>query len=552
MWQVYVDGAPRDPLPPRSLDSLRAVAHRVVRAVQREGYYLARLDSIAVDTAGAVPGGVRLYVRRGPEVRIGRLRLEGVEVFRPEAVKADLRTRVGERLRPAVLERDLEALVARYEQAGYPLAQARVAVVRLLPGDPPTLGVMLAVEEGAPVTVQAVEVTGEARTRPHYAARVAGLRLGQPLAAFDAEAVRQRLLATGLFRTVDRPEVRAYGDSAVVRLALEEAPPGRFNLALGYQPPSGEAGARLVGSGHLVLRNLLGRGRELALDLSRRPGPASEARVRLSDPYLFGWPLRVTGTFEGIQQDSTYDTQRYRLGLGYRLRPGLELTLSLERRRTQPGQAGTRLRGGRQRVPRSGAWFAGLGLRYRSLDRPPNPRRGLWLEVTLARGRKTQSARLVTEGDTLRRRTTLRQERLRTRLRLFVPTWTRQVLALGADGALLLSDRYAVSELFRFGGAQSPRGYDEDAFRGNAVAPLLAEYRFRFERRSYAYLFADLGYVRTPALNAEDTTAQDVYPGYGLGLQVDTDLGLVNAGYAMNPESGPLNGRIHLGLSVGL
>jgi Surface antigen. len=123
---------------------------------------------------------------------------------------------------------------------------------------------------------------------------------------------------------------------------------------------------------------------------------------------------------------------------------------------------------------------------------------------------------------------------------------------VGGDGAVLRSRSYDRSDLFRFGGATSLRGYDEDQFLGNVTLRGLLEYRVQLDRRSYAYAFGDLGYVERPALRGASAT-RAWHPGYGLGLQVDTAIGLIRTTYALNPTvATPADGRLHFGLSVGL
>ncbi|WP_251980943.1 BamA/TamA family outer membrane protein, partial [Salinibacter ruber] len=78
------------------------------------------------------------------------------------------------------------------------------------------------------------------------------------------------------------------------------------------------------------------------------------------------------------------------------------------------------------------------------------------------------------------------------------------------------------------------------------------EYRLQLDRASYAHAFFDLGYVERPALGAT-TATQGWHPGYGLGMRLRTALGRISASYALNPQvQSPANGRVHLGLSVGL
>ena len=135
--------------------------------------------------------------------------------------------------------------------------------------------------------------------------------------------------------------------------------------------------------------------------------------------------------------------------------------------------------------------------------------------------------------------------------RLYRPTFQRQVLAVGVDASVLLSDVFDESDLFLFGGANSLRGYDEDQFRASTAIRALVEYRILLETLSYAYLFFDLGYLETPG-TFEVPSSKGWYPGFGLGMQFQTRVGLINTSYAMNDSDGVSNGRIHIGLSFGL
>jgi outer membrane protein assembly factor BamA len=207
--------------------------------------------------------------------------------------------------------------------------------------------------------------------------------------------------------------------------------------------------------------------------------------------------------------------------------------------------------GGRQRIPRSEVLFYGLGLRYERLDRRINPRRGLYVETNLERGNKERVALEVQEdGEPVEEVRVLEQERLTAELRLFWPTFRRQVGVLGGEAHVLLSNEYDTSDLFRFGGATSLRGYNEEQFLGNAVARVFGEYRYQLDRTSYAFLFADLGYVERPEVEGQPS-ARAFHPGYGVGAQLGTDLGLMTISLASNPDD-PTGVRAHLGLSIGL
>jgi outer membrane protein assembly factor BamA len=530
------------------------VGQALLDHLQRQGYYYARLDSATVDSsAGSTT--VHVYARRGPRVEVGQLRIEGAETVPVSELRRLMETRKGTRLDPRRLEADVQAILDRYEKEGRLLTEVRVTETRIDSTAQPRLQVTLRVDEGPTLWLKRIEVPDDARTAPSLVARLAGLATGAPLADYDPEAIRESLGSSPFFESVERPELRVESDGgAILRVPVEEAPPGSFDLVLGYLPPSNPRDqGQLVGSGHLLLEHVFGGGRQFDLTLDRRPGQTSIFDLSISDPYFFRLPFRVTGRFQGEQRDSTYGERSYGLDVGYRFGQAFELTGSLSREVVAPGQAGARLRDGRQRIPRSRTLFYGLGLRYETLNRRVNPRRGLHLDVQLEQGRKRQSfQRITAEGDTTRKREAVQQERLQGTVRAFVPLFDRQVLVVGSDGSVLRSRTYDRSDLFRFGGATSLRGYDEDRFLGNVTVRGVAEYRYQIGRRSYAYAFGDLGYVARPALGSASAT-QDWQPGYGVGVHIQTAIGLITTTYALNPEvTTPLDGRVHFGLSVGL
>lgn len=558
-WRLVLDGRRTDwpdAVQTASLDSVQTVGRRVLRHLRKRGYYYATLDSVSVDTS-RVPASARLYAQCGPQVRIGVLRIEGDSAVPADELHTLMETEEGDALRRDRLEADIQSVLDRYEDAGHPLAQVQVTETRLLADDPPRLRVTLHIEEGPVLWLDRIEVPEDARTNSELVAHLAGLEVGAPLRSSDLSAIRRRLQGHDLFQEVKTPQLRVGDDGgAVLRVPIEEAAPGAFDFVLGYLPPSQtRSSGQVVGAGHLLLENLFGGGRTIDFTLDRRPGRTSLFDVAVADPYLFGLSLRMEGQFHGEQRDSTYDERIYELDAGYRLENDLELTAHLSREVVRPGPAGASIRGSQQEIPRSTSLFYGLGLRYEQLDRSRNPRRGVSVDAQLARGRKERRLRrITTSSDTARVSSSVRQERFEGRFRAYLPMFSRQVIALGGEGSVLLSpdDRWDRSDFFRLGGASSLRGYDEDRFLGNVVARGLVEYRLQLDRASYVHAFFDLGYVFRPALHGTPST-EGWHPGYGVGTKLQTAIGRISVTYGLNPEvQSPANGRVHLGLSVGL
>lgn len=99
----------------------------------------------------------------------------------------------------------------------------------------------------------------------------------------------------------------------------------------------------------------------------------------------------------------------------------------------------------------------------------------------------------------------------------------------GGTGTLLKS------ELFKVGGPDTVRGYDYSTFQGETLLVLNAEYRFRITDNLDGVLFYDLG----NAWAQPDTLKfSEMHQGYGLGVRIDTPVGVMRIDYGIGEEGG--------------
>ena len=527
-----------------------AAARLAVDGLAASGFPLARVDS--------AQAGV-LFVTTGPEATVGSVALVGATTLGERDASTGWATRPGTPYRPGALAADLALALDRYAARGFVgtrlTPRVRLRASESASGEPAAeADVTVEVDEGAPGVLAGVELSGARRPSRAFASRVAGVAPGDALAGVDAEAVRRDLESTGLYTRVGEPQRVLDADGRVVlRVPVEEGAPGAFDAVVGYLPPAAGRAGQIVGSGRVELRNLFGGGRTARVAFDRTPGLGSTVQIAASDPFVLGLPLRVGASFDGVGRDSTFARQTVRLDAGTRVAGGLELTATLSRERVAPGRFGAGRSGGLVLVRPSSAVFAGVGVRYRRLDAPFAPRRGLAVEATAESGVRRRAAADSVAG------WATRQQRLVATARVYVPTFARQSVVVGLDARVLVGSRtgdgaralYDEGELFRYGGAGSLRGYDEDALVGNAVGRIFAEPRLHVDVESFAFVFLDVGYTVRPDLPGR-VGARAVQPGYGAGAQLRTGLGLVTLTYALNPDLPLGRGRVHVGLGFGL
>lgn len=545
---------------PWTVETAADIGERLVATLQADGHLEARIDSIVRDPGADGSEAAAFYLDAGPRFETGTMLLRGVTLFDPDVLAGSFETRQGRPFRAAALERDFDRLLAGYDQRGHVLAQVRIAA--LSPSDsgtPYTLDLVIDVEEGERSLLAETRLEGARRTRAAFVNRLLGIRPGEPLPSYDPDEIRRRLDGTGLFDEVGEVSLSIdENDELILHLPVVESAPGVFDAVLGYLPPrTSGAGGSVVGNVNVQLRNVLGQGREFGFRFNRLPARVTRLDLRAGDPFVLGTPVSIDAGLEGYQRDSTFTQRRYRLETGYRIAEGLSLVATASREVTRPGADSL------VNIPRSNAWFAGFGFRYRRVDRPLNPRTGWWLTVEAERGRKLRTLTSIRSDPTLSAASAvLRQQRIRLESRFFFPLAPRHVLAAGLEGRAVESEAYDESDLFRLGGARSLRGYGEEQFLGSLTGRTLLEWRYLLDATSHVFVFTDLGFLRQPApsrlirsdlgiVGAERAGELEWLPGYGFGMQFGTEAGVFSVSLALNPDEG-FGANVHVGMLLGL
>jgi outer membrane protein insertion porin family len=93
------------------------------------------------------------------------------------------------------------------------------------------------------------------------------------------------------------------------------------------------------------------------------------------------------------------------------------------------------------------------------------------------------------------------------------------------------------------------RGYRENQFLGNRIIWSNLEYRFLLSQSSYLFAFFDSGYYLINGNELNNVARKSDYlNGYGLGISLDTALGIMRVSYAFAEGTSISDGLIHFGL----
>jgi len=117
------------------------------------------------------------------------------------------------------------------------------------------------------------------------------------------------------------------------------------------------------------------------------------------------------------------------------------------------------------------------------------------------------------------------------------------------NGATLISDDYLNNELFRFGGINSIRGFEENSLVANLYGVLSTEYRYRLSNDIYVHSVLDAAYFENRLTNSKEKLF-----GFGFGLGLLTNAGLFRLNYSSgkteNRQFKLSDSKIHISLTA--
>ncbi len=528
-----------------SPETVHARSVEVLERFKNRGYYFAKVDSIAFFyKADSTSMDVLVQISEGDRLKVEDLVIEGLTNDN-QNLREELRTRAGKDFRYQTLEEDIEAVIKYCEDRGYPYCKVTVANPQVEKSDSESesnIAIKLRVEPGTLVTIGAIEIQGNEQTKDYVVTREMGIKVGEIYTQRRIDKIVSRLLKLGYFKWVNPPRLERRLDGAdQLIIELAEGSQNRFDGVLGYNPPVQNSKGFVTGLIDVSFRNLLGTGRQIEARWERRSAKTQQLKFRYVEPWLAGLPLNAGVSFEQLIQDTIYVHRELGLDLRYRFNEHLSFFTQVSRRDVSPDSLGRVIFG----LPPSHSINLTAGLTVNTLDYLLNPQKGVYYQTSFEWGRKNIS-------DVALPINSFNQKRLAVDFETYISPWRWQVLAAALHGRQITSGEEVISitDQYRLGGARTLRGYREEQFRGSRVAWANLEYRYLLNRNSRFFIFFDAGYFfRDEKLGDAKLKIEDGKIGYGLGLRLDTRLGLFGIDYGLGEGDGLSNGKVHISLT---
>ncbi len=276
------------------------------------GYIQARVEStdIKVDRERALVT-VTFTVVEGPQFRVGEVKTVGLTLLPEQEVLRQVKFKSGDLFSRSAIRDSVKNIENLYSAIGR--ASADVAPKTEQVTGQQVFNVTFDIIEGPEVSVERINISGNARSQDKILRRELPLREGELYTLQKKERARQKLVNLGYFEKVDiTTQPGSDKTKIIVNVDVTERATGLFSIGGGYSSVDS-----FVGTLDLAQRNFLGRGWEVALRI-RGGAMTQQGTISFTDPWFLDRPLAVGGDI--YSSDRTFDEYRYRsIGGGPRI-----------------------------------------------------------------------------------------------------------------------------------------------------------------------------------------------------------------------------------------
>ena len=446
------------------------------------------------------------------------------------------------------IETSISSLLTDFENRGFPFAAVKIQSVHFYDDSVSKdhyADIYLALDEGRQSRIDKIEVSGNTSTKDYVITRELRIDSGEEYSQQKIENLPRRLNKLRYFDPVPVPQF--YIDSqnnGVLLINVKERNTNNFDGVIGYVPAAKDNESGYVtGLVNVTLRNIFGTGRAAAVRWQKLTRESQELELKYLEPWLFGYPFNLNAELFQRIQDTTYVQRRLGGALEFLATEDISASAFVSTEEIIPTE---------RQVPvftvyNSSSLTTGLGLKIDLRDDPIAPTGGFLFETVYSFSRKKINgpAEYITPG----LETDPNLQRITVGFGAFYEIFFRNVVAINVNGKELRGPFFEQSDLWRFGGTRTVRGYREEQFLASRIAWSNLEYRLMLTQRSYAFLFFDVGYYFLEAdPNRGIAQNEDYIFGYGLGITVETAIGLLGVSFALAEGDSFSEGKIHFGI----
>lgn len=437
---------------------------------------------------------------------------------------------------PEMVDQTLTSISRHLNSTGYPFSKVYLKMDEIQPN---LSTAFLHVERGSLVTIKEIHIKGESKVNEKFIQSAISIKEGDIYNIQNLQNISSKIEQVQFIKEIRPYEILFTPEGAELFLYLEGTPVSSINGIVGLQPNELTGKTTVTGEVRLKLLNIIKRGEQLQLEWRSLQPKTQELKVDFNFPFLFKTPFGIDAKFNLYKLDSTYLQTNFTVGVRYFFSGSSYLKAFYERDNSDILSGGQNSLNPNLSTTSTNSY--GLAYTKNQVDYLPNPSKGLNISAQLSAGRRKSQPNL---NDSSTVSTTFKG---RFEIEAFIPIFPRHILRLANRTSSYYAPDIYQNELFRFGGLNSQRGFNEETLLATTMTTFSVEYRFLVDRNSHAFLFFDQSIYESN----ENEYIQDTPFGFGVGYSFGSKIGIFSISYALGKQfDNPIkmkDGKVHFG-----
>ncbi|WP_431159235.1 POTRA domain-containing protein [Winogradskyella poriferorum] len=429
------------------------------------------------------------------------------------------------------LETDLTTLNAAIAEKGDPFTSLQLENILKLGSD--LISASLRIDTSQLRRIDNIVIKGYENFPKSYIKYFLKLKEGETFGLNEIKKKVELLEDLRFANKIKDPEVLFTKDSTTLYLYVEKVRTNNFDGFLGFG--TNETTNKLEFDGYLDLRlvNNLNYGETLNLYYKSDEIDQQTFRVNVDLPFLFKTPIGLDLGLNIFRKDSTFINVTQRANFNYQINALHKIGIGINAiKSSNLLEEDTSVLN-----DYSSNYFTANYNFNKPQFRDPLFPFNFWLDFSSDFGSRSND--LGDRDQSFYRIDTYKIFNLNNRNSIF----TR------INGAMLISDDYLDNELFRFGGINSIRGFEENSLVANLFGVINTEYRYRLSNTIYVHSVLDAAYFENDL-----TESKEKLFGFGFGLGLLTNAGLFRLNYSSgkseNRQFKLSDSKVHISLTA--
>ena len=323
----------------------------------------------------------------------------------------------------------------------------------------------------------------------------------------------------GFVKQIKYPEILFTKDTTIAYVYLEKRKSNVFDGFIGF---SNNDNKNITFNGYLdiTLENVLHTGELFSLYWKNDGNKQKAFRSSLELPYLFKSPIGLKAQINIFKQDSTFQNTKTAIDLGYLINYNTRIYLGYQTTESSDIQNSNSTQ-----VSDYKNSFVTLNFDYTKNDNTSSFfTKKSAISINLGFGKRDQNTQPEQQG---------------VNNQFYIDLMAMHNFYLNKKNSIniktqnyyLKSEKYIINELFRFGGINSIRGFEENSLQANFLSTILTEYRYAISPSLYLHSILDYGIFQDKTKTQRNVEKENLFS-LGLGLGLQTKNGLLKLAFA--------------------